>query len=104
MTVHPSFLAPGLPTSEPIRGKTVRADGWAYIQMMDFPSPVSLFEELEAIAGEGEMLYIYIHDQVAHDGGLVRLAMFVLSPRAQKRTIAFLNQRQKTRDQEVIIQ
>lgn len=30
MTEHPSFNDPFVPPGEPIKGKTYRADGWAY--------------------------------------------------------------------------
>lgn len=101
MTVHHSFLDPRLPTSEPIKGKTYRADGWAYIELMSGSVPLTWFDEMEAVAGEGNVEYIYR----AHlKDGKSAIAMFLISPEAQERMVAFLLERKKTPPEERIVQ
>lgn len=100
MSIHPSFLRPDLPTTEPIRGKTYRADGWAYIEMMHVKTPITWFDEIEAVAGEGHLVYI---SKYAFPDG-TGAAMFMLSPEGQERVVAFTSRRRETPGEERTLQ
>ncbi len=97
MTVHPSFLQPGLPQVEPIDGKTYRADGWIYL---DMPRSVrSFWNEFEAVAASG---LVYISKFQFQDDS--QAALLMLHPDSAARIVAFIQEWRKTRGAEVTIQ
>lgn len=86
MPVHPTFLVdPLMSDTEPVPGKTYRADGWAYVDMP--PASPAVWEEVMTTLGED--VVVLAETRIKKDGVLHSIrGQFLLSPKGQEMAIS----------------
>lgn len=86
---HPTFDTPFLPPSEPVTGKTYRADGWAYFDIPGRFAP-EMWEYLLSAFGENETHILTMTCGSNADGPWVR-GQILVSPQGIENSKAFRN-------------
>lgn len=78
---HPSFKRHFLPPGEPVKGKTYKADGWAYHSSKWMSRET--WNEIFVLAGEGNCIILAMTAKTAQNETLVR-GQLLFSPEGQK--------------------